>query len=301
NCQIYVLDKTQSPQPQGIPGELYIGGAGVARGYLNRPELTAEKFIRDPFSADPAARLYRTGDLARWLPDGNLEFIGRIDEQVKIRGFRIELGEIESRLLEHAGVTSCVVLAREDVPGEKQLVAYVVLAESLEDYQRELRAYLQGVLPEYMVPSAYVQLEAIPLTPNGKVNRKGLPAPGAGSYVQEAYVAPRSETERVLVEIWSGLLRLKPEEISITANFFALGGHSLLVMQLMSRLQQQGLQTDMRSVFEAPTVEGLAAVIDGSLPAPVYEVPANRIPADCERITPELLTLVTLSQEEIDR
>ncbi|NJR43314.1 MAG: non-ribosomal peptide synthetase [Akkermansiaceae bacterium] len=229
NVRPYVLSAHQGLCPVGVPGELCLGGVGVSRGYLHNPALTAEKFVRDPFSSDPAARLYKTGDLVRWLPDGNLEFLGRIDDQVKIRGFRIELGEIESQLQSHALVQACVVLAREDEPGNKQLVAYVVLSPTADpatatDYARVLREHLQGVLPEYMVPSAYVQLETLPLTPNGKVNRKALPAPDSAAYVQEQYIAPRTETEHTLVAIWSALLHLPAESISVTANFFALGG-----------------------------------------------------------------------------
>ncbi len=175
NTRIYVLDERGRPVPIGVEGEIYIGGAGVARGYLNRPQLTAERFVEDPFSSDPKSRLYKTGDVGWWRADGNIQFVGRNDQQVKIRGYRIELGEIEARLLEHARVREAVVLAREDDPDEKRLVAYYTAPEGVG--AEELRSQLQAVLPEYMVPAAYVQLDRLPLTPNGKVDRKALPAP----------------------------------------------------------------------------------------------------------------------------
>src|SRR5918992_3507675 len=201
NTQLYLLDHHLRPVPVGVPGELHLGGIGLARGYLQRPELTAEKFLPHPFSERPGERLYRTGDLARYLPDGNLEFLGRLDHQVKVRGFRIELGEIEACLGGHPGVREAVVVVREDHPGEKRLVAYVVGAEEPE----ALRGYLRAKLPEYMVPTAFMQLAALPLTPNGKVDRKALPAPervGA-----EGYEAPRTPTEECLAGIWGGGLR----------------------------------------------------------------------------------------------
>ena len=186
NTRIYILDAHGEPVPVGVSGELYIGGAGVARGYLNRPELTAEKFLRDPFIAEPAARMYRTGDLGRWLADGNIEFLGRNDFQVKIRGFRIELGEIEARLMEHPGVREAVVMAREDTPGDKRLVAYYTSSgEEAAIDAGHLRSHLSASLPEYMVPAAYVRLESLPLTPNGKLDRKALPAPEADAYAAQ--------------------------------------------------------------------------------------------------------------------
>ncbi|WP_420895036.1 non-ribosomal peptide synthetase, partial [Sorangium cellulosum] len=204
DLQVYVLDGSKQLLPVGVPGELYVGGAGVARGYLNRPELTAERFIQDPFRGEPAARLYRTGDLGRWLPDGELEHLGRIDHQVKIRGFRIELGEIESVLAQHPAVRDAVVIAREDAPGDKRLVAYLVAREAPLPTVSELRSHVQSKLPEYMVPAAFVELSALPLTANGKLDREALPAPGQQRpELQHSYVAPRTPEEELLAEIWA--------------------------------------------------------------------------------------------------
>ena len=227
--------------PVGVVGELYIGGAGVARGYLNQPELTAERFIADPFSAEPGARMYRTGDLGRWLDDGNIEFLGRNDFQVKIRGFRIELGEVEARLREYAGIQDAVVLAREDTPGDKRLVAYytVVNTDSLEEgvlRAEKLRAHLSATLPEYMVPAAYVQLVSLPLTVNGKLDRKALPEPGGDAYASRGYEAPQGEIETTLAAIWADVLKI--ERVGRQDNFFELGGHSLLVVRTISQLRQ---------------------------------------------------------------
>src|SRR3984885_7811526 len=218
NTQIYILDKRGEPAPIGVAGEMYIGGAGVARGYLNRPELTAEKFVADPFTTEAGARMYRTGDVGKWLEDGNIEFVGRNDEQVKIRGFRIELGEIEATLASHALVREAVVVAREDEPGEKRLVAYYTNSETNGLSAEELRGHLSGKLPEYMVPAAYVLLERMPLTPNGKLDRKGLPAPEVDAYAVREYEAPRGETEEALAAIWSELLHI--ERVGRHDNFF---------------------------------------------------------------------------------
>jgi amino acid adenylation domain-containing protein len=208
NTQCYVLDAHLQPVPIGVAGELHIGGVGLARGYLNRPELTAEKFIPNPFSEEPGARLYKTGDLVRYLPDGNLEFLGRIDHQVKIRGFRIELGEIETVLGQHPSVRDVVVLAREDSPGEKRLVAYLVVEEEPGPTTAELRSFLKEKLPDYMVPSAFVVLEAFPLTPNGKVDRKALPKPDVEKFTEKHYVGPETELERAITAIWQQVLKL---------------------------------------------------------------------------------------------
>ena len=257
NTTIYIIGRGHELLPIGAIGELYVGGAGVARGYLNNDELTRERFIQNPFSDDPNDRLYKTGDLGRWLPDGNIEFIGRADDQVKIRGFRVEPGEVESQLSKHSLVRSCVVIAREEIPGDKRLVAYVLLDAGVEsddlDLAGELRGYLQTKLPEYMIPSAYVELANIPLTVNGKVDRKALPAPDVGAYTQDQYVAPKDETERVLVEIWSELLGLEAEAISTTSNFFALRRAFITCdpdnEQLISQLKSPRLEyTDVRSV-----------------------------------------------------
>ncbi|KTT64436.1 AMP-binding enzyme, partial [Sphingomonas sanguinis] len=239
NARVYLLDGHGEPVPLGATGEIYIGGAGVARGYLNRAELTAERFVPSPFVEGD--RLYRTGDLARYLPDGNIEFLGRNDHQVKIRGFRIELGEIEARLAEHADVGEAVVVAREDEAGDKRLVAYVVAAgdaaaATAPERAAVLRAHLGALLPDYMVPAAYVALEALPLTPNGKLDRKALPAPEGDAFTRQAYEAPQGPVEEALAAIWSELLGV--EQVSRHDNFFELGGHSLLAIRLLSRVRQ---------------------------------------------------------------
>ncbi len=232
NTRIYLLDEHGQPVPLGAVGELHIGGVGVARGYLNRPELTAERFVRDPFASDADARMYRTGDLARYLPDGNIEYLGRNDFQVKIRGFRIELGEIEARLAEYPAVREAVVLALGD-GADKRLVAYVV-AEHDEQLIGAIRAHLSTRLPDYMVPAAFVALDAFPLTPNGKLDRRALPAPDENAFAREAYEAPRGEVETAVAAIWSELLGA--ERVGRHDSFFALGGHSLLAMRLAAAL-----------------------------------------------------------------
>ncbi|HEV3051742.1 MAG TPA: condensation domain-containing protein, partial [Longimicrobium sp.] len=292
NVRLYVCDVLGSPQPAGVPGELLIGGAGVARGYLGRAGLTAERFVPDSFSGEPGARLYRTGDRVRWSARGELEFLGRTDFQVKVRGFRIELGEIEAVLRQVPGVTDCVVVAREDVPGDRRLVAYVVGGVEAD----ELREHLRGSLPEYMVPAAFVVLEALPLTPNGKLDRKALPAPEYAS-AEESYVAPRTPVEEVLAGIWAEVLRV--ERVGVHDNFFALGGHSLLAVTLVERMRRRGVRADIRALFLTPTVAELAAAVEGT--GSEVQVPPNRIPAGCRAITPEMLPLVDLTQGEIDR
>ncbi|MBR1141630.1 amino acid adenylation domain-containing protein, partial [Bradyrhizobium denitrificans] len=295
NTRIYILDAYGDPVPIGVAGEIYIGGAGVARGYLNRPELTAERFVEDRFSGEAGARLYRTGDLGRWLGDGTIAYLGRNDFQVKIRGFRIELGEIEARLSEHAGVRDAAVIAREDVAGDKRLVAYYVGDAAIG--AEELRGHLAARLPDYMVPSAYVHLERLPLTPNGKLDRKALPAPEGAAFAVQAYEPPQGETEAAIARIWAELLGV--ERIGRHDNFFALGGHSLLAVTLVERMRRAGIAADIRTLFATPSLAALAAAGGGG--AATVAVPANLIPAGCERITPEMLPLVTLSQVEIDR
>ncbi|HLK56986.1 MAG TPA: amino acid adenylation domain-containing protein, partial [Chthonomonadaceae bacterium] len=261
NTRLFILNPQMQPVPVGVSGELYIGGAGLARGYLNRAELTAEKFVPDPFSSEPGARLYRTGDLCRFLPDGNIAFQGRIDHQVKVRGFRIELGEIESALREYPAISEAVVLAREDVVGDKRLVAYVVSNSENAVSVSALREYLKARLPEYMVPSAFVLLEALPLNANGKVDRKALPAPEMGAVTEQEYVAPRTPIEAGVAEVWSEVLRL--ESVGAHANFFELGGHSLLATQVISRLRSAfQVELPLRALFEAPTVAELAARVE---------------------------------------
>lgn len=265
NTQLYLLDRYLQPVPVGTTGELYIGGNGLARGYLNRPELTAEQFIPNPFSRDAGARLYRTGDLARYLPNGDVEFLGRTDEQVKVRGFRIELGEIEAVLSLHAGVSEGVVVARQEQRGgtsDATLVAYVVLQGDVG--VNELREHLRAKLPEYMVPSAFVFLKQLPLSHHGKVDRHALPAPDQVQTDAESHIAPRSPLEDLLSGIWAEVLR--SERISIHDNFFDAGGHSLLATQVMSRVSHV-FQTELplRMLFESPTIEGLAASIEATM------------------------------------
>ncbi|HET8797069.1 MAG TPA: amino acid adenylation domain-containing protein, partial [Thermoanaerobaculia bacterium] len=260
NCAIYVLDARREPVPIGVRGEIYIGGTGVARGYLDRPELTAARFLRDPFSASADARMYRTGDVGRWLPDGTLEYLGRNDFQVKIRGFRVELGEIEAKLNACAGVREAVVVAREDTPGDKRLVAYFVTDEPEALQPAELRAMLMPQLPEYMIPSAFVRLDAMPLSPNGKLDRRALPAPDASALSTREYEAPQGDIERKLAAIWQELLHL--DRIGRQDDFFALGGHSLLAVQLMSRIRTTlGVDVALRDLFVQPTLQGLATVV----------------------------------------
>jgi amino acid adenylation domain-containing protein len=260
NVQLYILDKSRQPVPVGIVGELYIGGAGVARGYLNRPQLTAEKFVPNPFSAVPGERLYRTGDLARYLTDGNIECLGRIDDQVKIRGFRIELGEIETVLKLHPSVREAVVVAREDAPGDRRLVAYVAPA-SASAPASELREYLKTRLPAYMLPSAFAFVDTFPLTPNGKLDGKALPAPeGRSQEPDGSYVAPRTPTEEVLAHILCEVLNLK--QVGIHDNFFELGGHSLLATQVISRARYAfDVELSLSSLFQSPTVERMGVLV----------------------------------------
>jgi surfactin family lipopeptide synthetase A len=261
NVQVFVLDANEQPVPIGVPGELYIGGAGVARGYLNRPELTREKFIPNPWTEDETSRLYKTGDLVRYLPNGELEYIGRIDNQVKVRGFRIELGEIETVVSQHPSVLQTVVLAREDEPGNKRLVAYVVVKPKHPLTSNELRGFAKEQLPDYMLPSTFVFLEALPLTPNGKVDRRALPAPSTSDLIDvSTFIAPRTELEETLATIWSQVLGL--EQVGIDNNFFELGGHSLLATQVISRLRQAfGVELSLQQLFERPTVADLANAI----------------------------------------
>ncbi|QWH04179.1 amino acid adenylation domain-containing protein (plasmid) [Bacillus mycoides] len=253
DLEVYILDAYQQPVPIGVDGELYIGGAGLARGYLNRPELTAERFIPHPFSSDPKARLYRTGDLARYLPDGNLDYRGRIDHQVKIRGFRIEIGEIESTLNAYASIKEAVVIVREDQPGDKRLVAYVVGDGNVGAW----REYLKAKLPSYMVPSRFVTMEAIPLTANGKVDREVLPMPEEEQTNSEA-VAPRNSNEKILATIWKQVLGVK--KVGIHDNFFEIGGDSILSIQIISQASQEGLKLTPKQMFECPTIAELAQV-----------------------------------------
>ncbi len=266
NTQAYILNHNLESVPIGVPGELYLGGAGLARGYLNRPDLTQERFIPNPFSDDPQARLYKTGDLVRYLADGNIEYLGRIDNQVKIRGFRIELGEIEAVLSQYPAIAQTVVIAREDVPGTKRLVAYLVcdLEETLQTPTvNDLRQFLKEKLPEYMLPSAFVFLEALPLTPNGKIDRRALPAPDLTQQLEESFVAPRTEVEQKLAKIWAEVLGV--EQVGIRDNFFELGGDSILSLQIIARANQAGLQLTPKQLFSNQTIAELATVVGTSV------------------------------------
>jgi hypothetical protein len=252
----YILDQHLNPVPIGVPGQLYVGGAGVARGYLKRPELTAERFIRNPFSIEPGARLYQTGDLVRYLPDGSMDYLGRVDHQVKIRGFRIELGEVEAVLGRHPAVAQVAAVVAPAATGERRLLAYVVLRAAAT--AGELRRYLQEQLPAYMVPAAIVALPAFPLTPNGKLDLAALPPPDAvGREEGEIYEPPRSATETTIASVWREVLGV--EKVGLTDNFFDLGGHSLLVVRVQQRLRDSlGLQVPIVELFRHPTVGALA-------------------------------------------
>jgi amino acid adenylation domain-containing protein len=262
---LYILDRRMRLVPIGVPGELCVGGAGLSRGYLNRADLTAEKFIPDPFSHQPGACLYKSGDLARRLPDGDIEYLGRIDHQVKIRGFRIELGEIESVLKQHPHVREVVVMYRADVQGEHRLVCYVVGDQSQTVTTSDLYDFSSSRLPDYMVPSAFVMLDGLPLTANGKVDRRALPAPSqTRPELQESFVAPRTLVEEILAGIWADILSLS--QVGIHDNFFELGGHSLLATQVVSRLRHAfSTELPLRTLFESPTVAALAAHVETSL------------------------------------
>ena len=275
NTRIYILDGDREPVPIGASGEIHIGGVQVGRGYLNRPELTAERFIANPFVA--GERLYRTGDLGRFWPDGTIEYLGRNDFQVKIRGFRIELGEIEARLAEHRGVREAIVLAREDAPGDSRLVAYYTTKpDAAAPAAETLRAHLGASLPEYMVPAAYVALEALPLNANGKLDRSALPAPGSEAFAARGYEPPRGKTEQTLAGIWAGLLRV--ERVGRHDNFFELGGHSLLGVRMLSRLRQVlGVDLPLADLFAMPVLAKFAAAAAEGARSPMPAIgPASR-------------------------
>ncbi|MET0395442.1 MAG: condensation domain-containing protein, partial [Longimicrobiaceae bacterium] len=280
NARVYLLDAGGAPVPVGVPGELYVGGAGVSRGYLGRAELTAEKFVPDPFSGEAGARMYRSGDRVKWRADGELEYVGRTDFQVKVRGFRIELGEIEAALERHPEVRAAAVAVREDAPGAPRLVGYVVPEAGASPEPAVLRAYLLERLPEYMVPVAVMVLEALPLTPNGKVDRRALPAPAApGSAAEDGFAAPRTPAEEILAGIWTEVLRL--ERVGANDNFFEVGGHSLLATRVVSRIREAfGAEVPLRTLFEAPTLAGLAERVEASLRegVGVQAPPLRRIP-----------------------
>ncbi|WP_426135211.1 amino acid adenylation domain-containing protein [Pseudomonas sp. PWP3-1b2] len=285
NASVYVLDEQLRPVPVGVAGEMFVGGSGVARGYLNRPEMTAERFLQDPFNP---GRMYRTGDLVRWLPDGTIDYLGRNDDQVKVRGVRVELGEIESRLAALEGVREAVVLVREG-----RLIAW--FTEFYPLAIETLRAQLQAQLPDALVPAAYVKLAALPLTANGKLDRKALPDPDQSALLTRDYEVPQGEVETTLAGIWAEVLQV--EKVGRHDHFFELGGHSLLAVSLIERMRQVGLSADVRVLFSQPTLVALAAAVGSGREV---KVPANRIPRDCARITPDLLPLVDLDQSTID-
>ncbi len=262
NTQVYILDEALRQVPIGTPGELYIGGTGLAAGYLNRPDLTSEGFIPHPLSETPGERLYKTGDLARFLPDGQVAFMGRADQQIKIRGYRIEPDEIMAVLLKHPAIQTCQVVAREDTPGEKRLVAYIVAPAEEELRPSSLREALGEYLPDYMIPSTFVLLDALPITPNGKVDRAALPAPDSSNTLRaETNEEPRTPTEERIAQVVSTLLNL--DMVGINDNFFMLGGHSLLGTQIITQLSETfGVDLPLRSLFEAPTVQLLAAEVE---------------------------------------
>ncbi|WP_459620549.1 amino acid adenylation domain-containing protein, partial [Burkholderia sp. 3C] len=291
NVRLYLLDAHGQPAPLGTEGELYVGGVGVARGYLNRPELSAQRFLADPFHDAPGARMYRTGDLARYRADGSLVFLGRNDDQVKIRGFRIELGEIEARLAERDDVHAVAVIVREDTPGDRRLVAYYAGPASVD----ALRTHAADRLPRHMVPAAWVALDTLPLTVNGKLDRRALPTPDDSAYGRRDYAAPQGEAERALAAAWAEVLGVA--EVSRHDNFFELGGHSLLAVRLVGRLREAGRDTDIPALFGAPTLADLAATLRV---AAEFEIAPNRIPADASRLDPSMLSLVELTQREID-
>jgi arthrofactin-type cyclic lipopeptide synthetase B len=254
NTEIYILDRELTLAPVGARGELYIAGVGVTRGYIGRPDLTAERFIPNLFSREGGERLYRTGDVCRYLSDGKIEFIGRADNQVKVRGYRIELGEIETALDKHPSVKQSVVVVSQDERGNQRLVAYVVGEEATT---LELQRYLKERLPEYMGPSAIVVLEKMPLTPNGKLDRRALPAPDRAAYNAREYEAPVGDTETLLARLWAELLNV--ERVGRHDHFFELGGHSLLAVSLIERMRREGLHSDVRALFAAPVLSEFAA------------------------------------------
>jgi acyl-coenzyme A synthetase/AMP-(fatty) acid ligase/acyl carrier protein len=266
NTEIYILDAHLQPVPIGITGDLYIGGVGLAKGYWQRPDLTNEKFIPHPLKANPA-RIYQTGDLARYLPNGKIECLGRADYQVKLRGFRIELGEIEALLCQHPTIAQAIAIIREDIPGDHRLVAYLVTKSpsTTPPTPGDLRQFLQQKLPDYFLPSAMVVLPALPLTPNGKIDRQALPAPATANFqLQTSFVAPTTPTEISLAAIWCQVLRI--DRVGTGDDFFELGGHSLLATQVISRARQAfAIDIPLQSLFEQPTIAGLASRIDTSL------------------------------------
>lgn len=295
NTHIHILNDRCRPVPVGVAGEIFIGGIGVARGYLRREQLTAQRFVDDPFSSRPGQTLYRTGDLGCWTSDGAIEYLGRNDFQVKIRGFRIELGEVEAQIVRHPQVKEAAVIAREDVPGQKRLVAYVVPTQGATISALDLQTFVKRALPDHMVPGALVLLERMPLTPNGKLDRRALPAPDVADFGDAEYTAPQGAIEKVLAKIWGDLLRL--EQVGRGANFFALGGHSLLAMQAAVRIRSAlSIEVPVRMLFDAPTVEQLAARIEESSQRQLV----NSIAEDSDDIEELLERVSAMSESQVE-
>jgi acyl-coenzyme A synthetase/AMP-(fatty) acid ligase/acyl carrier protein len=283
DLRVYLLDRRRELCPIGVPGELHVGGPGVARGYLRRPELTAERFIQSPFGACEGGRLYRSGDLGRYLPNGEIEYLGRIDQQVKIRGHRVELGEIEATLRRHPGVRECAVDAREAKPGDVRLIAYVVPREQEAPPDADLGAFLKRSLPAYMLPSTFVPVDSIPKTSSGKVDRRALPAPTSSPDRRHEFVAPRNETERAVAEIWGQVLGL--ERLGAHDDFFERGGHSLLATMVISRVRDSfGVELPIRALFDSSTVAEFAAVVSANPEAPVSTTAIPRLDRESRRI-----------------
>ena len=302
NTRVYVLDQLMQPVPIGVPGELYASGEGLARGYLGHPDLTAEYFVPDPFTDRPGTRMYKTGDMVRYVNDGNLHFLGRNDQQIKIRGFRVEPGEIETILCQHPQIREAVVVAYEELSGNKRLIAYLVPDTASSPAPEQVRAYLQSKLPVYMIPSAIIILERLPLTSNGKLDRRALPAPEsipARNPSDDRCASPRNQIEELLVGVWSEVLGI--EQVGIYDNFFELGGHSLLATQVIARIQQVfNVDLPLRSLFEQPRVAEFAQAISSSerSTGEFISKSINRISQDAVEQT--LATLDDLSAEEVD-
>ena len=284
-----MLDQRGQMVPVGVAGELYIGGDGLARGYLRRPELTAEKFVPHPYSAEPGARLYRTGDLVRYQDDGNIEFLQRMDQQVKVRGFRVELGEIESLLNQYWAIVESVVVAGKDASGDTRLIAYIVPEEGVEPTSSEMWAFLQEKLPSYMLPSVFVTIKELPLTPNGKVDRRALPLPEQiGDEVSANFIAPRTVMEETVAEIWRQTLGIT--QVGVESNFFDLGGHSLLATRVMSQIREScGIELPLRVLFESPTIAALARKLEEAQPKET----------ELGRILSMLENMENISEEEV--
>jgi acyl carrier protein len=298
DLELFVLDQGQNLVPIGVPGELYVGGAGLGRGYLNRPELTAERFIPNPFRPGAGKRLYRSGDLVRYLPNGDIEYRGRIDAQIKIRGFRVELEEIETVLRQHPDVREVVVISRGEKAAEKQLVAYVVPVQQVPTVS-ELNGFLRQKLPEYMVPSAFMFLDTLPLTANGKIDRRHLPVPDQNRPEQESsFVAPRTPVEELLAQIWAEVLKL--DQVGIHDNFFELGGHSLSLTQVASRIQRDFLVSlPLRILFDAPTIADQSAAIAAAQLEQEDAADAAQIVKELKQLSPEKVTALLEAERRL--